>query len=32
MFVNDDGSFVLTTYGVADRAVLIDEIERLIAI
>lgn len=31
MFVNDDGSFVLTTYGVVDEQRLITEVERLIA-
>ncbi len=31
MFVNDDGSFALTTYGVADEEVLVSEVERLIA-
>ena len=31
MFVNDDGSFVLTTYGIVDRDRLIEEVERLIA-
>jgi hypothetical protein len=29
MFINDDGSFVLTDYGVVDEARLIDEVERL---
>lgn len=31
MFVNDDGAFVLTDYGVADEARLIAEAERLLA-
>ncbi len=31
MFVNDDGSFVLTQYGVVDEERLRTEVERLIA-
>ncbi len=31
MFINDDGSFVLTGYGIADEERLIDEVERLIS-
>lgn len=31
MFIEDDGSFVLTSYGVVDEARLVDEVERLIA-
>jgi hypothetical protein len=31
MFVNDDGSFVLTEYGVVDEARLTTEVERLLA-
>lgn len=30
MFVNDDGSFVLTTYGVVDEGRLVNEVEALI--
>lgn len=31
MFVGEDGSFVLTTYGVVDEEILTREVERLIA-
>lgn len=31
MFIDDDGSFVLTDYGVANEDRLIEEIERLSA-
>ncbi|MGI9596033.1 MAG: hypothetical protein ACR2QK_07720 [Acidimicrobiales bacterium] len=31
MFVNDDGSFELTSYGVVDEAELVEQVERLIA-
>lgn len=30
MFVNDDGSFVLTDYGVVDEERLIAEVNRLV--
>ena len=30
MFVDDDGSFVLTDYGVADEGRLVEEAERLL--
>lgn len=31
MFINDDGAFELTSYGVADAERLVSEIERLLA-
>ena len=31
MFINDDGSFELTSYGVVDRDELVAQVERLIA-
>ena len=31
MFVDQDGSFELTTYGSVDKARLVEEVERLIA-
>ena len=30
MFVDDDGSYVLTSYGIVDEGRLIEEAERLI--
>ena len=31
MFIDDDGSFELTAYGVVDKDILTDRVERLIA-